>query len=60
MAKYQSPPSPCETCPDNKRSQAWCNKNCKNEDILAAGRVFAYMCAESEKEKKREKRGNLK
>ena len=52
MAKYKSPPSPCEACSNNKKSQKWCNKNCTNENILAAARVFAHWEAEEEKERK--------
>ena len=57
MAKYKSPPVPCETCPHNKETDEWCAKNCTNEDILAAGRVLRWMGDESDKEHTSEKRG---
>ena len=57
MAKYKSPPTPCETCPDIDKDDDWCAKNCTNEDMLAARRVMGWMCAESDKERESEKRG---
>ncbi len=55
MAKYKSPPSPCETCQHSNETQEWCNEHCTNEDLQAAGSVLGWMCRESDKEKEKSK-----